>query len=298
MSAAVDTNGKSERELMREEREIAKVYLGRVPWEMVAWGIGNFLVWLSLWPLVFLGILPLWAGFLIALINCSLAYLPSHEAQHSIIAAEGTKLRWLNDLVGHVSTIPLAFPYRVGWLTHRRHHAYANDPELDPDISSRGETWWKGAYNALRDRQPGQEGGYAKAMQDCDDPGRDRALVEAAILRTTHFAVLAVLAWSGFAIEACLLWWLPRHLGFIYLVTFLSWAPHHPMAERGRYRDTRFWKSPVGRVGSLWMEFHIIHHLYPKIPLLDTPKAWHALEPLLIERGIRDDRANASVSDY
>ena len=46
------------------------------------------------------------------------------------------------------------------------------------------------------------------------------------------------------------------------------------------------------------MEFHIIHHLYPKIPLLDTPKAWRALEPLLIERGIRDDRDRPHFSDY
>ena len=298
MSAASESAPRSDREMLREEREIAQAYLGRVPWEMVAWGLGNFLVWLSLWPLVFAGILPLWAGFVIATINCALAYLPSHEAQHSIIGAEGTPLRWLNDLVGHVSTIPLVFPYRMAWITHRLHHAYANDPERDPDIASRGATWWKGAYNSLRDRQPGYEGGYAKAMRDAEDPGRDRALVEAMVLRTTHFIILTLLAWSGYAIEACLLWWLPRHLGFIYLITFLSWAPHHPMVERGRYRDTRFWRSPVGAVGSLWMEFHIIHHLYPKIPLLDTPKAWRALEPLLIERGIRDDRDRPHFSDY
>ena len=63
-----------------------------------------------------------------------LAYLPSHEAQHSIIAGKGRPLRWLNELVGHVSVIPLAYPYRVLRATHMEHHAHTNDPELDVDF--------------------------------------------------------------------------------------------------------------------------------------------------------------------
>jgi len=47
----------------------------------------------------------------------------------------------------------------------------------------------------------------------------------------------------------------------------LAWAPHHPMREKGRYRDTRIWKSPVGTVLSSGMEYHFIHHLFPSIPL-------------------------------
>ncbi|MCR9098229.1 MAG: fatty acid desaturase [bacterium] len=289
-ATAAATSGKTNRELLREEQAIARRFMGRVPWEMVAWGIGNFLLWLSLWPLVFAGVLPLWAGFVVATICCALAYLPSHEAQHSIIAAEGEKLRWLNELVGHVSTIPLVFPYRIAWITHRIHHAYSNDPDRDPDIGSQGPTWWKAAYNALRERQPMNDGMYAKTMRETDDPNRERAFLEGLVLRLVHFAVLTGCAWSGYALEAALLWWLPRHIGFTYLITFLSWAPHHPMQETGRYRDTRFWKSPVGTILSMGMEFHIIHHLYPRIPLVDTPNAWRALEPILLERGIRDDR--------
>ncbi len=84
-----------ERECKREEAAIARQYLGRVPWEMVAWG-----------------------------------HLPSHEAQHSIIATEGSRLRWLSELVGHLSTIPLLLPCRIAWITHEQHHAHANDPNL------------------------------------------------------------------------------------------------------------------------------------------------------------------------
>jgi beta-carotene hydroxylase len=280
---------KSDPKLMREEYAIARKYLGRLPWEMVVWGLGNFVLWLSLFPLVLGGVMPLSLGFILSCICTTLCYLPSHEAQHSIIGAEGTKWRWLNELVGHVSTIPLVFPYRIAWITHRQHHANANDPELDPDYGVKADNWWRSIINMLRERQPGSDDGYARALRRSDDPGLNRAIAEGAAMNLAHYAVLVALAWSGHAIEAALLWWLPRHIGFTYISIFLSWAPHHPMAGKGRYSDTRAWKSPVGTLLSLGMEYHVVHHLFPKIPLLQTGTAYWEMRELLLERGIRND---------
>lgn len=287
--AGSGTSAPSEAALLKQEREIARGYLGRFPWEMVVWGLGNFCFWLALWPLTLTGLLPLWAAFLLSTISIALSYLPSHEAQHSIIAAQGTRLRWLNELVGHVSTIPLVFPYRVAWITHRQHHAHANDPLRDPDHANQGDTWLHSIWNGLLARQPGMNEGYARVMRETEDPNRDRAMLEAFALRTTHYLLLAIAAWSGYAIEAALLWWLPRHIAQSYIQLFLSWAPHHPMRETGRYRDTRAWRSPVGTILSMGMEFHIIHHLYPKIPLFETGPAFYALRPILEQRGYRND---------
>lgn len=293
MSAAVETpkptNGRTDRELLRAERDIAKQFLGRVPWEMVAWGLGNFVLWLSLWPLTLSGILPLWAAFPIATLCVTLSYLPSHEAQHSIIGAEGTKLRWLNELVGHVSTIPLVLPYRIAWITHRMHHAHANDPELDPDHSNKADTWWRSVWNGIQARQPGAENAYKAAAVDGDDPNTRRAVLEGVAMTTGYFVILAALAWSGYALEAALVWWLPRNIGLSYIQLFLSWAPHHPMEEKGRYRDTRAWRSPIGTIATMGMEYHLVHHLYPKIPLTQTGAAFYALKDVLEERGIRND---------
>jgi beta-carotene hydroxylase len=276
------------RAMMREELEIARKHMGRVPWEMVAWGLGNFVLFVSLFPLVMTGVLPLWLGFILATLCCTLAYLPSHEAQHSIIAAEGTPLRWLNELVGHVSLIPLVFPYRVAWITHREHHAHANDPELDPDYGSKADTWVEAAWNSLRGRQ-GRDDRYAACLRRSDDPMVGRAVAESAALNLAYYTVLAAMAWSGFALEAAFLWWLPRRIGFTYILIFLSWAPHYPFEEKGRYADTRAWKSPVGTILSLGMEYHIVHHLFPKIPLLQTGPAYWELRDLIEKRGIRID---------
>ena len=223
---AIPVETRNPRALRREEVTLAQPFIGRVPWEMVIWGLGNFCVWVALFPLTLGGVIPLWAGFLFSTLCVSICYLPSHEAQHSIIAPKGSKLRWLNELVGHISTIPMVLPYRIAWITHRQHHAYANDPELDPDHDNKADTWWQSVWNGIKSRQPGADNAYRRFIETSDDPKLQRAMIESVILNSTFYAVLTGLAWSGYAIEAALLWWLPRHIGTSYIQLFLSWAPH------------------------------------------------------------------------
>ena len=164
--------GKSEAELVRLEREIARGHIDKFPYFAVAWAFTNLAVWLSLWPLVLLGILPLWAGFLIASFNVAACYLPSHEAQHDIIAKPGTRLRWLNQLVGHLSTLPLVLPYRVARLTHLEHHTHANDPALDPDHSTQANGPLHAIWTSIQNRQPGAKGGFNSYAETLKRIGR------------------------------------------------------------------------------------------------------------------------------
>ncbi|MEL7480320.1 MAG: fatty acid desaturase [Pseudomonadota bacterium] len=278
----------SVQDLIRREREIAGRHMGHTPWGSIAWGLINFAVWLALWPLVFTGLLPLWAGFLIASVNVTLSYLPSHEAQHDIIARPGEPLRWLNELVGHVSTIPLMLPYGIARLTHLEHHKHTNDPDRDPDYSSHAAGPWQAIWKSLINRQPGAGGGfnkYGEVLAGMETPQANRALLTGVAYQLAFYGILFTLAWSGHALEAALLWWLPRHIGLTYIQFFLSWAPHHPAKEMGRYKDTRAWRSHLGNLGSLWMQFHIVHHLYPRIPLMRTPAAYWEMRPILEARG-------------
>lgn len=125
----------------------------RFPWGSVVWAFLNLACWLSLWPLTIMGYLPLWAAFLIASANLALCYLPSHEAQHDIIARPDSKLRWLNQLVGHLSTVPLLLPYRVARLTHLEHHKHANHPELDPDYGTHADTALQSVWQTIQSQR-------------------------------------------------------------------------------------------------------------------------------------------------
>ena len=265
---------------MTDERAIAQKYIGKFPWFMVIWGLGGFFAWVGLWPLVKLGYVPLWLGGILATIIMSYAYLPSHEAQHGNIGRPGTRWRWLNELVGHLSVFPLIFPYRLHRAIHLKHHAHTNQQDKDPDLYMRADTILGAALNAWRSKQPGQVGALQPHVLQ-DNPRKDQLMLEALLVMQLAWLLMAVLAWSGFALEVLILWWIPRQISGIYTAVTLSWAPHHPMREAGRYRDTRGWKSPVGTILSSGMEYHLVHHLFPSIPLNKTPAAYRELKPLL-----------------
>lgn len=281
---AGDLSQLSKAELKKLELKIARKHSGMFPWEAVVWAFGNMAVWLSLWPLVMLGKLPLWIAFPIATVNMALVYLPTHEAQHDIIARPGTKYRWLNELVGHSTSWMRIYPFEVLRITHLDHHRHTNDPGHDVDITSKAPGPWSAIWRAIQGRQPN-----GKRSRDYAASGM-RAGRPDLILMTLGYTlgfigILGTLAWSGYAMEALFLWWLPYHIAITYIVFFLSWAPHHPGSEQGRYRNSRAWKSKVGNWGSMWMQFHIVHHLHPYIPLTRTPAAFWEMKPILEARG-------------
>lgn len=268
-----------------DERAIAQQYIGAFPWFMVIWGLGGFLLWVALWPLAHTGVMPLWLGCIIATVIMCGCYLPTHEAQHGNIGRPNSSLRWLNELVGHVSVFPIVFPYRLHRAIHLKHHAHSNDPVRDPDMYMKADTIWGAAKNAWLSKQPGHSGALTDNVL-ADNPNKDQLMIEAILVTRLALLLAAVLAWSGFALEVLMLWWIPRQIAGIYTPVTLSWAPHHPMTETGRYRDTRSWKSPVGTILTLGMEYHLVHHLFPAIPLNKTPAAYRKLKPLLEAEGV------------
>lgn len=271
-------------ELMHQEREIARKYMGKFPYLSVIWAFVNLAVWLSLWPLVLTGALSLWIAFPIACLNVAMCYLPCHEAQHDIIARPGERLRWLNELVGHISVIPLVIPYRVLRLTHMEHHKHTNNPELDPDYETSANGPLHAIWKSIKGRQP-----RAKHAESYGETltriGRQDAILDAVLANLIFYGIMFAMAWNGLAIEAALLWWLPRHIGVTYIFYYLSWAPHHPAKNTQRYGNTRSFKAVFGNIWSMGMQYHIVHHLHPRIPLIQTPAAYWEMRDILEARG-------------
>jgi beta-carotene hydroxylase len=272
--------------LRGRERAIAERFMGGFPWPMVLWAIANTSLWLALWPLVLTGIMPLWVGFALAIITITLSYLPSHDAQHDIIAPRGSRHYWFNEFVGYFALIPLATPLSTLRVTHLEHHRHTNDPVRDPDYHMAAATAGGALWKAITKGQAKYDR-YGAVLQKIGTAAAKRALTEALIARVAFFGTLAALAWGGWPLEAALLWWLPRHIASIYVNFYLSWAPHYPQPEQGRYRNTHAFKSRLGNIGSSGMQYHIVHHLYPTIPLHKTPAAFRALWPVLEEQGCK-----------
>jgi len=276
----------SDSELRKLENQIARKHSGMFPYEIVFWAFGNLAVWLGVWALVLSGIMPLWLGFIIATINISLVYLPTHDAQHHIIARPGQRLHWLNELVGHATSWMIVYPFETLRVTHFDHHRHANDPELDPDFTTAAAGPWQAIWGSIRERQPAAKRS-ADYFRSLARHNRTDLIVLAIAYRVIFIAILSALAWNGLALEAFFLWWLPWQISTTYLLFFLSWAPHHPHSDQSRYTDTRNWRSKVGNILSMGMQYHIIHHLHPYIPLCRTPAAYRDMRPVLEARGCR-----------
>ena len=131
-----------------EERKVARTFMGRIEWEMIAIGIGQLSLWIATWVLVIIGTIPLYVGFLIALFTACNAYLPSHAGQHSHLSGGRKNLQWLDYWVGQLSIIPLAQSHEILKATHMKHHAHTNDIDSDPDFfHGNAENWWQAAVN-------------------------------------------------------------------------------------------------------------------------------------------------------
>jgi beta-carotene hydroxylase len=278
------------RDLRKEEIAIAQQFHGGRMWPYAVAAFGCFALWLALFPLAIMGWVNLPLAFVYSCVIANGGYVTSHEAMHSNIGRIGTKYRWLNEAVGAISTIPIVFPFSMARLMHLEHHYHCNHPTKDPDYTDEAPNalmaWYKTWYN----RQPGVDGSihhYKRILTEMGTPEAARALKETMLLQLVFMTALFGMAWSGYAIAAALLWWLPRHIGLSYIRFYLSWAPHHPReGKTARYECANIFKSRLGHVMSMGMETHLIHHLYPAIPNHRTRAAYFALKPILDARGV------------
>lgn len=281
-----DLSQLSSAELTRLERDIARKYAGKVPWETVIWGLAIPPIWLGNWALVLTETIPLWAGFVISTLCLMFTYAPNHDAQHFIIGRKGTKWYRLNEFLGYWTSWLLVLPFETLRVTHMDHHRHTNDEHLDSDITTHAPNAWAALWASIRQRQPN-----GKRAEDyrasLERAGRADLVAMTAAYKMSYFLILFLLANWGYAIEAFLLWWLPYQLAMTYIIFFLSWAPHSPGMAQGKYRDTKSWKSVLGDPLSMWMGYHVVHHLHPYIPLLKTKPAYWEMRPILEARGVK-----------
>ena len=267
------------------EREVARTFMGRIEWEMILIGLGQFTIWVVTWVLVVNAIIPLIVGFLIALFTACNAYLPSHAGQHGHLSGGRKNLQWLDFWVGQISVIPLAQSHDALKATHLKHHAHTNDPDNDPDFFHGNANTWLGAVRnvnvSYNDDGPAMKS-IGKHMEE--DP-KFKAALEKGGAWTLLFYFVQIFMAILYPLETLLLWWIPKRVATSYLGVVFSCLPHSGLGS-GRYKDTRFWTNKIPRFLNHSMQIHSMHHMYPRICHYDEAKAIQALKPYMIARGI------------
>ena len=272
----------SEEFSFEKEKAVAKKYAQRFQWEMILIGIGQACVWLSLWPLVMFGIIPLWLGFIVACFCACMAYLPSHEAQHGNYSRGDPKKRWIDALVGHITLITVMFPYEILRVTHMKHHAYTNHDDKDPDFLTSNA---KSVKEVILLSLDGTSPDYQKYKEVYSSDAAFQKAFEKGVKVSLAYRLTLMSLVFLFPLQTLLLWWLPAKIGIVYTTLFFSYYPHIG-TEIGRYKNTRFWQHWMPRYINHSMQLHFVHHLHPSIGHYDEPRAIEELKPFLIARGV------------
>ena len=281
------------RTLAQMERAIVDKYhkIGQNQrWPYAAATFIGFALWVSFFPLTITGAVPLSVAFVISTILMSGGWITGHEAMHSSLGRTGTKQRWINETVGTLAMIPLLFPFGMARISHLQHHKFTNDPVKDPDYPDAAPNLTAALFKVWLNRQPGKDNQIhhfrhvmVNEIGTPESKAALRNLMIAQLLGTLFFIGMAT---AGYAMEVALLWWLPRWIALIHIHVFFGWEPHFPHASTRRYRQTRLYRSKLGNIIAMGVEGHLVHHLYPHIPIHLTMAACREMLPALEARGV------------
>ena len=233
------------------------------------------------------GMLADWLAFILntyLLISC---FTPLHESVHNNIALPGGRLPWLNNLLGFISGGLLFLPFHLFAFIHLSHHRFANS-DLDPDYWLHSKSYI-GAISKCATAIPHYLLCYQRAC--ASSPEILKRNLTGLAGTATVYLLPVVIALLGYGKPLLLLWVGPAILA-VGLLTFLHWTLHRPYTRRGRFRDANVIWAP-GFFGKFlnfiyqMQNYHLVHHLFPRIPFYLQIEAFDELEETITLKGGR-----------
>jgi fatty acid desaturase len=242
-----------------------------------------FLVALSLYittsALAYLDIIPLWIALVANSFLSYILFTPLHEACHENISGSIKKYKKIESIIGYISGYTLMAPFSVLKLQHLRHHAATNIKHKDPDYFMASDNiviailkvpviYLVAYYNIFK------QGAYKKK----------NIFITSNIMNLIFVSSFTILAIKFGAIYPLMIWAIPALMGLGILSMVFAWIPHHPHKETDKFLNTRIIKGKFLNLIMFGQNYHLIHHLYPKIPYYDYKRAFEVDEEFLISK--------------
>ncbi len=223
-------------------------------------------------------------------------FVIGHDCGHRSFA----KRRWVNDWVGHLAFLPLAYPFHAWRILHNRHHKHTNKMDVDnawqpfrPEFYEslgtikhwgyrlmRGRLWWLGSILH-----------WAFLHFDWRQfEGRERQQVRLSVLTVVGFVAIAfpllvVTAGVGGLVKFWLFPWLVYHFWMSTFTLVHHTDPQIPFTEPEVWNEVE--AQLTGTVHCeypAWVEFlchhinvHVPHHLSTAIPSYNLRMAHNSL---------------------
>ncbi|MEE2683201.1 MAG: fatty acid desaturase [Actinomycetota bacterium] len=274
------------------------------------WAVGG---WIATVIFTLNGTFPLMVGMVLSVVFIQACYMPMHESVHHTPSGGQKSLAWIDRFIGETTGLILCESFKGHLTTHLLHHAHANG-EKDPDVLNSAGTPVQifgrviaGAVlypltpiiylfpplaliipPTIRDR-----------FSERDRIRGPEVAKAARIVAAIHVIFLIVGSILGYATFVWLLWYLPAWIGRFWLSLVFGWLPHHPHDETGRYRDTRVFTFVGSTILIRGHDYHLLHHLFPRVPHYRLRSLWKVLAPHLQAQGARiEGRAEKQIIKF
>lgn len=229
-------------------------------------------------------------------------FVVGHDCGHGSFS----KLKWLNNLMGHLSHIPILVPYH-GWrISHRTHHGNTGNLDTDESWYPVSEEkyhqmpWYEKLFRFylpllayplyLFKRSPDRQGSHFLPSSPLFRPSEKGDIVTSSVLWVMMVGFLGFLTYQ-FGWVFLIKYYLAPYLIFVMwldLVTFL----HHTEDDIPWYRgeDWYFLKGALstidrdyGFINSIHHNIgtHVAHHIFLNMPHYHLKTATEAIKPLL-----------------
>ena len=282
--------GASVGEADREAQKLIKPYQGMVAWPSAIFGLGCITAFVLVCTLATVGVIPLWVGMILNTFVLYAIQTPLHEACHGNIAGRDSSWMWLNHLIGFICGALLLHEYKAFRALHLMHHRDTNDSEFDPDH-------WVKVRNPLRvflrclSIVPYYNYFFFKQIVFRPEvPGNKETAMH---VIATYWGIYTIAFWLlvfGYGLQMIMLWFVPHILASALIIFFFAYMVHMPHMETARYRDTNIFRvngplAPFANWIYCFQNYHLIHHLYPRIPFYLYPRAFDDVRPVLERQG-------------
>lgn len=281
----------------RQALTLVKSYQGMVAWPSVALAAGIFSAFILVIVLATTRIIPLWLGLVLNTLILYADQTPLHEACHGNIAGRESKWLWMNHLIGYVCGAMLLHEYKAFRYMHLAHHRDTNNPEIDPDHWVAVENPFLVFWRCLTIVFWYHRYFWRHIAFHAHIPGMRPLTIHIATMYALFYGVALGLSLLGYWREVLMLWIFPHILASALIIYFFAYLTHKPHGVLERYRDTNiFWfkgkiVEPVVNWLYMFQNFHLIHHLFPRVPFYLYPNAFRSLKPVL-------DREKAHIYEF
>ncbi|WP_242676669.1 fatty acid desaturase [Rhodococcus sp. ABRD24] len=243
-----------------------------------------------------------WYVYPFLLVTAGLGGWGLHCIAHDCGHGSFSRNRKLNFFIGHLSLMPLLYPFHAWRHVHNLHHGHTNSLELDTDwrpisediyrrmplrdrvvyISTRTWAAWAGTINYW------VVSGFRPSYFPKKDMRRDvrRSIIFVIIIGGAYLATLTYFTgWQGLLLYFVAPW-------FAIHAWFSITTLMHHSAEDIPYLPERYWTRNASRLlvttdfrYPRWLLFvthnisiHTAHHVAPVVPFYNLPKAQAALK--------------------